>query len=329
VVTADHECGGYHLLSDTAAGVTPDGEFREDWGDHTNVDVPVFAAGPDVAVLDGARVDNLWVNAVLRAAVDGAPVAPPTVPWLVDGQTDELGPPVLTQAWTTSFGEGFNQLDALRIASDGDGLRLGLDGVVQRDHNAVLVWIDLDPGAGTGAPLDPLTDAFGELDVAITQVELEVTAPGIGFDMVSGNLGATELRLGRREDASGLRGVGLPWGRPDNFFWLEAVHNFDDGNVALWEEPAPDAAAKGTTVHGVEMMLPWEELYPDGLPAGGAELALAVILVNDDGSYTSNQAFPPYLTADTPGPNPAPIERVVWVELDGTGALVGVPAVWP
>ena len=131
------------------AGTPPESAWR--WRSHTNADVPVFGRGPHAETFDGQRLDNTWVHAVLDAAVRGADgVTPPAEGFLVDGRTSDLGPAVVTQAWETSFGAGFNQLDALRVTADREGLRIGVDGVFEFGENAAFVLIDVDYGAGTG-----------------------------------------------------------------------------------------------------------------------------------------------------------------------------------
>jgi len=44
---------------------------------------------------------------------------------------------------------------------------------------------------------------------------------------------------------------------------------------------------------GFEAHIPWSRLYPAGKPAA-PRLAISVVLVNDDGGYTSNQTLPPF-----------------------------------
>ena len=76
------------------------------------------------------------------------------MPTLVDGYTGDLGAQVSVQPWSTSFGAGYNQLDALYVTGDADGLWVGIDGVFERGDNAVLVLVDLDYGAATGLGAD-------------------------------------------------------------------------------------------------------------------------------------------------------------------------------
>ena len=329
VVTADHECGGLTVDAGSPAGTIPTASWR--WGQHTNADVPVFGRGTLAATLDGQRLDQLWIHAVLAAAVDGATVVtPPTVPSLVDGTTAELGAAVATQTWATSFGAGYNQLDALRVSADTTGLRVGVDGVFERGDNAVLVLVDLDYGGGTGlgADLVALDLTFG-LDAAITGADLTLDAiPGLGFDAVLGAVGAEEVMLEETLEDGGLRGLDGDIGTAGDFFWLAGVSAFDDGNVAEGAAAA-DAGATGLTENGMEGLLPWSSLFPAGLSSGGADLAVAVVLVNYTGEWASNQALPPLGAVDEPGEGTMTLVQAVRVTVDATGALTSAPALVP
>ncbi|MBM4368242.1 MAG: alkaline phosphatase [Deltaproteobacteria bacterium] len=328
VVTADHECGGLSVGSTGTPGVVPPTEWR--WGKHTNADVPVFATGTLATALDGVREDQLWVHEVLAAAIDGATsVTAPTVPTLVDGYTDDLGAQVTVQSQATSFGAGYNQLDGLRVTADADGLYVGVDGVFERGNNTAVVLLDLDYGSSTGwGAGTSLGDMIGEVDAAITTLDISVSASGVGFDAVSASLGAQECEQGLLTEEAGLRGLSGDVGRPEDFAWWDMISNFDDGNIADGSASA-DAGSTGLTENGWEMLLPWGSLYPSGIPASGATVALVVLLADDDGSYISNQALPPLSSATEPGNDAVSIESVVTISIDATGAVTTAAAVVP
>jgi hypothetical protein len=65
------------------------------------------------------------------------------------------------------------------------------------------------------------------------------------------------------------------------------------------------------------------------LPADGVELAVVALLVDDYGSWTSNQLLPSLLVDAAPEAGPIPIDRVVTLSVDVTGAVVSGPAVSP
>lgn len=329
IVTADHECGGLVLEGSAKPGEIPAHRWREEWLDHTNVDVPVYAAGTGVEALGAARLDNRWVHSVLSAVIEEREPVEPAAQRVPDGRTEDVGAVVSSQAWKTSFGVGYNQLDALRVGSDAAGLWIGVDGIAQRDANAMLVLIDTDRGAGRGLGADVrISDEEGALDQLLAAIELELQVEGVGFDLVAGTIGAREFRLAELIEEAGLRGVAPPRFPPADLPWLSAVANLDDGNLAT-ESPAPDAGPTGSTVGGWELYLPWESLFPPSGLDAPAELAVAVALVNQTGSHWSNQALPPLPTADEPAAAPLALTQVVTLDVDADGTLTEGPALFP
>jgi alkaline phosphatase len=329
LVTADHECGGLEVSGGGAPGVVPDSEWR--WGQHTNADIPVFGAGPFAEAIDGQRLDNTWVHAVLDAAVSGAATltAPAESP-IVDGRTADLGAAVVTQTWETSFGVGYNQLDGLRIFADEDGLRAGVDGVFEFGENAVLLLFDMDYGAGTGLGADDtvLADTDGTMDAVLTAMPYTSGVAGMGFDLVFGSLGGEETLYADLSEVSGVRGLPGPWGASDDYWWLWGTSNFDDGNLADGAA-ARDAAGTGLTEHGWEVQLRWTDLYPSGLPSTGLSVAVVAVLANGEGAYASNQALPPLPAADEPGTSPVLLESAVLLEVDAAGVPRGAATIVP
>jgi alkaline phosphatase len=330
IVTADHECGGMQVVEGSPAGAIPETTWR--WGKHTNADVPLYGIGAAVEPLHGRRVDQLYVNAALQAALTGTPLVEPTVPRLADGWMEDLPDPLLVQPWETDFGGGFNQLDRLRVEADDWGLWLGIDGVFELDgNNAVLVLLDADFGAGTGWGMAGLsrTDLSYGLDGTLTNLDLDVAVEGLGFELAVGTMGATEVGYGEINSEAGLRGLTGTWGSPDNYGWLGMVSNFDDGNTAIGGEPARDAGATGETEGGYELLVPWVRLFPDGMPAEGLSLAFAVVLTNVSGTYASNQSFPAGAESAGAGGEPIPITAVLTLDVDGSGARVGDVTLFP
>jgi alkaline phosphatase len=328
LVTADHECGGLHLTGTSSAGSEPPVEWR--WTAHTNQDVDVFGYGDVAAVLDGQRVENNWIHAVLAAAVtESAVTAPDEVP-VADGYLAELGSPVTTQVWTTTFGVGYNQLDGLRVSADPDGLRIGVDGVTEDDDDTLVLLVDVDYGAGTGWPRDTtLADTTGSLDAALTAMHVTVDDAAFGAEALLGSQGSEEAWLGMPgSDFAGLRLVAGSLGDPLDFGWYESVLNFDDGNESLWDDPAPDALGTGLTVDGVEALLPWDSLLPGGLTSS-TTVAVAAVLVNTDGTWISNQALPPYADGTEAGSGTATVIAEVALDIGADGYPVGTATLVP
>ena len=324
LVTADHECGGLQVEPGSEAGELPESTWR--WGDHTNADVPVFGWGTAAEVLHGQRVDNSWVHAALAAAITGEAFVEPTVPRLADGDLDDLGDKVTTQTQETDYGAGYNQLDGLRVTSDVDALWIGLDGVFDDEANGVLVWIDLDHGAGTGVGADKtLDDSDAPLDILASALGFELEVDGLGFDAVVGTLEGTMAQLGNRDDEAGLRLLHGSYGTETDLYWAETVANFDDGNVAR-NRVAEDAGETGATDGGLELQLPWSELLPDGL-AETQTLALWAVLVNEDGTAASNQALPAWTSAAAPDIGSLAVSQVVTITVDAAGTVTAGPEV--
>ena len=69
-------------------------------------------------------------------------------------------------------------------------------------------------------------------------------------------------------------------------------------------------------------MVPWNSLFPDGLPAKGTTFAVTTIMVNATGDNASNQALPSYESSEAPGTEPMVIRDVATQTVDGTGSVV-------
>lgn len=321
IVTSDHECGGLELVTPHGPGAYPDVRWR--WGAHTNARVPMFAEGPGTEPVDGGVLDHRWVYAMSRARIDGAPFVAPGREPIPDGEFGDLRHRAATQQVATGYGAGYNQLDALWLDATPSGLFVGVEGIFEWGNNAVEVWIDVDPGAGTGAPglFGAIADDTGTADRLLAASRVTApNAPGLGFgaDLALVTLGGDDPHVEDVLDTSGLRGLRAPYGEPADLGWRRASVNFG----AVRTRGAPLAPVPG---QGLEAFIPWPELYPAGLPPG-ARVAVAVVLVNSDGGHTSNQALPsfPPGTAN-PGRAVTPLPGVVLYMLDanGDGAVDG------
>jgi hypothetical protein len=110
-----------------------------------------------------------------------------------------------------------------------------------------------------------------------------------------------------------MRGLRPPYGEPDNLGWFGVSTNFRPETKA---RPDPSPPVMPIPNAGWEVHVPWSTLYPSGVPAG-ATLAIAVVLVNDDGGYTSNQALPPFPAGTSnPGRMLTPLPGVVTFTVD-------------
>jgi alkaline phosphatase len=302
IVTSDHECGGLDVIAGNGAGALPSVQWR--WLQHTNAPVGVYAQGPGTAALDGTVVDHRAIHRVIESRLRGVPYEPPAAERIPDGRLTDLPHVATTQVNASGFGTGYNQLDALHIAADERDLAIGVAGVFESGENAVVVLIDVDFGAATGpAKLrGALADTTGAADALLSSLNLDAPlTAGFGADLALVSIGARDPMLEHILDDAGLRGLRAPYGSATNLGWYGVATNFGDDITAKASPALPVAAVAD---RGWEVHVPWDRLYPAGRPVG-ARLAIAAVLVNRDGGYTSNQALPPF-PAGTANPGRAP-----------------------
>jgi alkaline phosphatase len=311
IVTADHECGGLTLDSLAPAGVYPAVSWR--WGQHTNARVALFGRGPGVEGADGAVRDFVWLHEVVLARLEGRAPILPARPMLADGRMDDLRHRVTGQPVATGFGLGYNQLDALWLDAGPAGLAIGIEGLFEWDENGVVVLIDRDLGAGTGMPglRGAVSDRSFGVDALLAASPF--TAPavtGFGADLAVVSRGGGDPRLEDLLATSGLRGLVAPLGSADDLGWHPVAINFGEGVRSRdGAEPVPG--------EGLEVLIPWASVFPDGVPPG-ATLGVAVVLVNDDGGYASNQALPAFPSGTAnPGRAVTALPGVVRFAIDG------------
>ena len=124
----------------------------------------------------------------------------------------------------------------------------------------------------------------------------------------------------------GVRQFQPPRGLVNDLAWQLGVVNFDDGNVAD-REPARDAGATGLTRGGMEIFVPHAALWEGGLSSSGAELAVFVTLSSASGDTMSNQALPAYGSDMAPSADDVPVQAVVSLSIDGSGAVTRGPTI--
>ncbi|MBM4343431.1 MAG: IPT/TIG domain-containing protein [Deltaproteobacteria bacterium] len=169
----------------------------------------------------------------------------------------------------TSWGAGKNELKTLWIAFDKTHLYLGIAGTVEA-ANAIVAYLDVDYGATTGVagPLQ-LQDNSGAVDDAIASAAKGAEA-GLGLDFAMATLGMASFDGAdlSKSTAAGWRGLQ----KPSDFAWLAGTVKAGAG--------------------AVEASIALKTLYPQGVPAGGAELRVVVVLGNANGAAISNQFLP-------------------------------------
>lgn len=157
-----------------------------------------------------------------------------------------------------------NELDTLRATIAEERLVVAVEGRVE-SLNAIVVYVDVDPGATGEGIADPssLSDADGDLDVAMS---VDITDPDTfradlawGTRALSYTASGFDARQGWRE---------LDPAQPGNLLWVDAALAPSVCGAAACEASIP-------------------------LPASaGSEVRLYARLVSGDGSGVSNQTLP-------------------------------------
>jgi hypothetical protein len=80
---------------------------------------------------------------------------------------------------------------------------------------------------------------------------------------------------------------------------------------------------------GLEVRIPWDSVAPDGLPAEGTTIAVAVTVSDAAGTWASNQALPPWPTDAAPSPGALPFAEVVMLDVDASGVATGTAELGP
>ena len=322
IVAGDVEIGDLRVLDGGDVGAPPAMTFGRDGP--TNRRVPAWATGPGADALDGSEVDQARVFDVLRAAIDRAPVRPASVPRVPDGHLGDLRWQAAVQVNASGFDPRLNRLDTLLLDVDPHALSIGVVGRFESGHNAVVVLIDVDPGAGTGpaALRGSVTDGVGAADALLARSPLGAPAvDGFGADLAVVIAGGVSPRLEELRADGGLRGLHDRFGRLDDLAWrpvASAVHEL--ARTSAFDVPV------GAPLTGLELQVPLAELYPERADAltpvpPGAAIAVAVVLVNDDGGFLSNQALPPFPaeTVENPGAAETALPGVARFILDPNG----------
>jgi hypothetical protein len=188
---------------------------------------------------------------------------------------------VLTTNGVTSDWSDTNRLDSLYAAYDGEFLYVALKGIVQADSdndNAIVVYVDVDPGMGTGFPATgALTDAdpAGSIDDAISDM-IESAPAGFGADFAFATIDMASHALGT--DLGGSTHAG----------WRGLVGLSGSGDLA-WID---GEVLTNSQEHGIEARIPLATLF-NGPPPVGAKVAFIARLGTSTAAFRSNQGLPP------------------------------------
>ncbi len=227
--------------------------------------VPALPVGP--AQLTVASAAGKPIGAALP--FDVVPVGTPVVNGTLTTDWPTGSFAAAQNGVVTAWGAGKNELKTLWVAYDKANLYLGIAGTCEA-NNAIVAYLDVDYGANTGVtgPVQ-LQDNSGAVDDAIASAA-KGADPKISLDfaMATIGMGSFEGADLSKSTAAGWRGLQ----KPNDFAWL--------------------AGTVKTGAGAIEASVAIKSLYPQGIPAGGAELRIVVVLGNAIGSAVSNQFVP-------------------------------------
>ncbi len=203
---------------------------------------------------------------------DGLTVAPIATPTL-QGDPKKTFDGALKFAANTlapDWGVGKNELAGLWIAYDSVNLYVGIAGQSEAT-NAIVAYLDVDYGSATGAKSPAqLTDSSGAVDDALANA-LTVADSAIGLDFAFASVGMQSFS-------------GADLALSTNAGWRSLANAGDLGWLV--------GDINATAAVGLEAIIPLKTLYPNGIPAAGAVLKLAVALGNGSGAVFSNAYLP-------------------------------------
>ena len=208
----------------------------------------------------------------------------PTVDGNIEQGPEAEWPQQLQVAYSEAASSwGPNQLEALWVATDEQALYLAVAGWVDPSaDNAVVVYLDLDYGTGTGiSDMNQLVDELGHedtpgLDGAVSS-RFRVSDEAFGAEYALGSAGMASLALDENDpqlrSQAGLRGLG-------------------DGTAFTWPPAVVQTTALEPGLGAIEFAVPWSSLYANGSPEAGARLAVFVRIVSRDGEYAASASLP-------------------------------------
>ncbi len=187
----------------------------------------------------------------------------------LDGLLSDWAPGDALADDTAVAGWDNNDLHRAWAAFDDQYLYLAVSGTVE-PSNAVVLYVDVDFGVGSGAHPSALADNSGALDAALTGSAIKVFTTGFGADYAMGAFGGASQS--GPIDGTGKAGIrDFQTGGFGDFHWLE-------GDVVSGPEGLEVRVARASV-----------GLAPH---ASGHEVAFFVRIVNQDGEYTSPEGLP-------------------------------------
>lgn len=188
---------------------------------------------------------------------------------------DDPSPEIVVAVNDVATTWGPNALRRVEVAVAEAALTIRLDAELEA-HNALVIYLDVDYGEGTGVTnltgqgAGAMTDVTGAVDRVING-RLDLRDEGFGAEFAFGTLGLRTSRQGF-EDGVGWRHIAL---NRDDFPWVDSAE-------------APSVTGNGV----LELRVPWQTLYQGARPES-ATLALFARLTNGDATvYDNRQCLP-------------------------------------
>lgn len=224
--------------------------------------------------------------------------------WALDGLLSDFGPPLTTQARNPS--SNLNRLDALYVTNDDRYLYLGLAGRVDTAEgltNGFALWMDTDPGAGTGLrDLTKPNDDSGPAPRLLSNSR--ITLP-VNFGAEYALAVFRHSRLGTSPEDARPGAPRLPYfvGSQAGLYRVEdAVTAVLSGREsAIAYQPR---ANRTDPASGAEIAIPLRQIYAGGLSAG-ARIGFVGMLLSTGEAGTTLPASDPNRAALGGRPAPA------------------------
>ncbi|MCS6798437.1 MAG: hypothetical protein NZ898_07900 [Myxococcota bacterium] len=183
--------------------------------------------GMDADSSDGAATAETGVSDASASEPDGptadvgADAGIPGAAIVVDGivgESEWAGAARAVNGVATSWGAGENELRRLRAIRTDTDLFVAVEGVVQASAgNAIVLFVDVDPGSGSGVEPIALTDGTGPLDDAIS---CGLRAPVAFRPELAWGTKSMEIVAAGFDARIGWRNVAR---HPDDFAWIDAA----------------------------------------------------------------------------------------------------------
>lgn len=224
--------------------------------------------------------------------------------WSLDGLLTDFGSPLTSQ--TRNPSSNLNRLDALYVTNDDRYLYLGMAGRVDTAEgltNGFALWMDTDPGAGTGLrDTSKPNDDSGPAPRLLSNSR--ITLP-VAFGAEFGLAVFRHSRLGTSPEDGRPGGPRLPFpvGAQAGLYFVEdaATQVLGGRECAVAYQPRPN---RSDPASGAEIAIPLRQIYASGI-APGARIGFVGMLLSTGEAGSTLPATDPNRAALGGRPAPA------------------------